>query len=55
MPNAPTSVMQMMRVVDEANYRDRRVFTSPIELGAWLSEVTTPMEQARLVTFLSRS
>jgi hypothetical protein len=52
--NAATSLMQMTRVVNEATLRERRVFTSPETLSAWLAEATTPKEQARLEMFLAR-
>jgi hypothetical protein len=55
MPDAATSIIQMTRVVNEARHRERQVFTASETLSAWLGEVTTPKEQARLDAFLTRS
>ena len=54
MPDSPTALMQVMRLVSEAKLADRRVFTSPEAQMQWLGEVTTPKEQARLGAFLAR-
>jgi hypothetical protein len=53
-PDSPTAVMQLLRVVSETNTSHRQVFTSPETMAAWLAEVTTPKEQARLLAFLAR-
>jgi len=50
----PTALMQVMRLVSEAQLKGRRTFTSPNDLTEWLREVTTAEEQARLTLFLSR-
>jgi hypothetical protein len=55
MPDSPTTVMQLMRLASESQLADRRVFTSPDAHAAWLEEVTTPQEQARLRVFVARS
>jgi hypothetical protein len=51
--DSPTAVMQLMRLVDEAKAKDRRMFTSADDLIDWLGEVSTPEEHARLRAFLS--
>jgi hypothetical protein len=53
MPNAPTAVMPMMRVSTRRSTESAA--SSGRRSNSGLSEMTTPMEQARLVTFLSRS
>lgn len=54
MPISPTAVMQVMRLIGEARFQDRRVFTSPADQVQWLQEVTTLWETARLEVFLAR-
>jgi hypothetical protein len=53
-PDSPTAVMQLLRVVSETHTAVRQVFTSPETMAAWLAEVTTPKEQARVLAFLAR-
>jgi|CZKU01.1.fsa_nt_gi hypothetical protein len=50
----PAALMQVMRLVSEAQLKVRRIFTSPHDLSEWLREVTTAEEQARLTLFLAR-
>src|ERR1019366_1580960 len=50
----PTALLQVMRLVSEAQLKVRRIFTSPNDLSEWLREVTTAEEQARLTLFLAR-
>ena len=50
----PTALMQVVRLVSEAQLKVRRIFTSPNDLSEWLREVTTAEEQARLTLFLAR-
>ena len=50
----PTALMQVMRLVNQAQLKVRRIFTSPHDLSEWLREVTTAEEQARLTLFLAR-
>ena len=50
----PAALMQVMRLVSEAQLKVRRIFTSPNDLSEWLREVTTAEEQARLTLFLAR-
>lgn len=50
--DSPTAVMQFLRLVREAEHPARRLFTDPGELVAWVSEVLTPPEVARVRTFL---
>jgi hypothetical protein len=50
----PTAVLQVVRLVTEAQLKVRRIFTSPNHLSEWLREVTTAEEQARLTLFLAR-
>lgn len=54
-PDSPTALMQVMRLVGQAQSPDRRVVTSSEEMISWLSPVTTPKELARLKVFLDRS
>jgi hypothetical protein len=49
---SPTAVMQFFRLVREAEHPARRLFTEPEELVAWVAEVLTPPEVARVRTFL---
>ena len=44
----PTSVLQVVRLTREAQVPYRRVFTDPAEMKAWLGEILTPAECARL-------
>jgi hypothetical protein len=55
LPDSPTAVMQLMRIVKATNHANRQVFTSADALCRWLGEVTTPEEQQRLLTFLDRT
>jgi pimeloyl-ACP methyl ester carboxylesterase len=55
MPSSPTAIMQMSRVVTEAKLRERQVFTHADTMHAWLAELATPKESARLEAFLSRA
>ena len=47
-----TTNLQVVRLVREAENRDRRHFTSLPAMHAWLSEVLSPDESARLKVFL---
>jgi hypothetical protein len=51
-PGQATSVLQVMRIVREAELQNRRVFTDPSEMRAWLAEVTQPDELERLDSLL---
>jgi hypothetical protein len=51
--NSATLSLQMTRLLRDGSNPKRRAFTSPTELCAWLSEVLTPAEQARLKEFLA--
>lgn len=53
-PDSPTALMQVMRLVSDAQSPDRRVVTSIEAMISWLSPVTTPKELARLKVFLDR-
>lgn len=48
----PTTLLQTMRIVRDACHPMRRVFDSPDEMKAWLGEVLSPAELARLEEFL---
>jgi hypothetical protein len=52
LPEQPTTNLQVVRLIREAENPDRRLFSSPFELRDWLSEVLTPAETARLRVFL---
>jgi hypothetical protein len=49
---SPTAVMQFFRLVRESHNENRRLFSEPGELAAWLDEVLSPEEIARLHAFL---
>jgi hypothetical protein len=49
-----TSILQVMRIVREANFPNRRVFTDPYEMEAWLSELLTTEERERLAGLLHK-
>lgn len=49
---SPTAVLQMMRLISEANFPGRRVFTDVEEQLTWLGEVTTSEEFQRVQAFL---
>jgi hypothetical protein len=46
------AVLQIERVVREASFASRRAFRDPSELAAWLDEVLSPPERARLRAIL---
>jgi hypothetical protein len=51
---APTAVMQFVRVISETKHPDRRLFYDIDELQAWLDEVLSSEESARLRSFLAQ-
>lgn len=51
-PTQATSILQLFRLVKEAAHQDRRVFTEPAELCAWLDESLSAGERLRLREFL---
>lgn len=51
-PESPIANLQFARLIRESNFDDRRMFTQAAALIAWLAEVLTPPEQARLRAFL---
>ncbi len=50
--DSPTAVMQFFRVVRESNHPNRRLFFDHQDMTAWLDEVLSPQESARLHEFL---
>jgi hypothetical protein len=52
LPENPTQNLQVVRLIREAENESRRHFTVAADLAAWLSEVLSPDETARLRTFL---
>lgn len=54
-PENRTVNLQVARIIREAENPNRRHFASADEMHAWLSEVLTPEESARLKTFLGRT
>lgn len=46
--SSAVGVLQMERMIREANYPGRRAFRDPQEAATWLAEVLTPAESARL-------
>jgi hypothetical protein len=53
-PTAPVAVLQMMRMVREANFSDRKIFDELEPLITFLNEVLTAEESRRLRDFLFR-
>jgi hypothetical protein len=51
--SSAVAVLQMERVIREAKYPSRRAFREASEAAAWLEEVLTPTERARLRVVLS--
>ncbi len=49
---SPTAVMQFLRLIRDSDHPNRRMFSDPNELAAWLDEVLTAAESARLRQFL---
>jgi glutathione S-transferase len=49
---APVAVLQFVRVVREANFHDRKIFSAVQELTSWLQEVLSREETQRLREFL---
>jgi hypothetical protein len=52
LPADPTSNLQVVRLIREAENKSRRQFSSAVELERWLSPVLTPAEAKRLKIFL---
>lgn len=53
LPENPTTNLQAVRIIREAENPNRRHFTSTRQMHTWLSEVLTPEESARLEEFLA--
>jgi hypothetical protein len=53
-PTQATSVLQVIRIVREANLPNRRVFTDPYEMEHWLGEVLNELERERLAALLHK-
>ena len=51
--DAPLAVLQFVRLIRDAHMPNRKLFVHAKELYAWLSEVLTSQERARLKAFLS--
>jgi hypothetical protein len=49
-----TSILQIMRLVREAEFAHRRVFTDPHEMEAWLAEILSHGERERLAGLLHK-
>jgi hypothetical protein len=52
-PEHATGVLQVGRVVKETHHESRRRFTDAAEMSAWLGELLTPAESARVAEFLA--
>lgn len=50
--DSPVAVLQFVRLLRESKHPDRRMFHDAEELIAWLSEVLSPPERARVRAFL---
>ena len=44
--------MQIERIIRQAGFKNRRAFLSPVALTAWLGEILTVRERARLEQFV---
>jgi hypothetical protein len=44
--------MQIERIIRQAGYPNRKAFLSPTDLSAWLGEILTARERARLESYL---
>lgn len=53
--NAPTAVLQFVRVIREARLPDRKMFVDEAELVTWLSEPLTALESLRLRRFIEEN
>jgi hypothetical protein len=51
--DAPSAMLQFLRLVRESQNENRRVFDQAPKLIDWLSEVLTPAEQQRLADFIA--
>lgn len=54
-PNAPSAVLQFMRLIREAGLPDRKMFFEASPLVEWVKEILTPSETHRLRTFLAEN
>jgi hypothetical protein len=54
-PDAPSAVLQFMRLIREAKLPDRKMFFDPDALVAWLKETLTPLETQRLRQFIAEN
>jgi hypothetical protein len=52
--DSATSVLQVMRLVREASFESRKVFTDPWQMEQWLGEVLGPPERASLSKLLHK-
>ena len=52
---APTAMLQFMRMVRLSEHESRRLFVDSHEMITWLSEVLTPVEVQRLEQFIGRA
>jgi hypothetical protein len=50
-----TEMLQFVRLVRESHHPSRRIFDQPSQLHAWLAEILTPAESARLLKFVART
>lgn len=52
--DAPTSVLQVMRLIREVGFTNRRIFTEPEKMYSWLGEVLSDLERMQLKSFLAQ-
>ncbi len=52
--DAPTSVLQVMRLIRETKFEHRRVFTEPDKMHQWLGRILNDWERAQLKSFLAQ-
>jgi hypothetical protein len=55
LPDSPTAIMQLFRLVRESQHPSRKVVTSADELESWLTPVLNAAETRRLREFLSEA
>jgi hypothetical protein len=51
---SPTQHLQILRMIKEANNTQRKAFRDPNEVLAFLAEIASPAERARLTEVLAR-
>ena len=50
---SPLTMLQFLRLVRDSGNKERRLFDDVTELCAWLDDILSPAERARLREFLA--